>query len=62
MFRTMIFSTSLPLGVVFSVPQLCFAQTMDKTHQTKPTPMNEPMLLENESKYSFSETVAKLTS
>lgn len=62
MFRTMIFSTSLLLGIVFSVPQLCFAQTIDKVHHTTPTPMNEPMLLENESKYRFSETVAKLTS
>ncbi|MFN3345249.1 MAG: DUF302 domain-containing protein [Chloroherpetonaceae bacterium] len=57
----MIVSTSLLLGFIFSVSQLCLAQHMDKAHQTTPAYLNEPMLLESESKYSFPETVAKLT-
>lgn len=60
MLKHIVFCIALLFGVVFSTLQTCFAQPTDKTHQL--TQMNTPMLLENESRYSFSETVAKLKS
>ena len=63
MLKKMIFSTAICLGLVFSMQQNCCAQakTKDEKSQTQVTQHNEPMFLENESKYNFAETVEKLT-
>lgn len=63
MFKKIILSTAICLGLVFLIQQNCSAQTKskDQKQQTQVTQNNEQMFLENESKYNFAETVEKLT-
>ncbi len=62
MFKRIIFSTAIALSLVFLMQQNCYAITYKNDNkQTQENQNKDAMFLENESKYSFAETINKLT-
>jgi uncharacterized protein (DUF302 family) len=61
--KNLILITAICFGLTSLTNQNSFAQTAmkDSKKQSKITQMNEEILLENESKYNFAETVERLT-